>query len=108
MRENSIAPEPLTKLVWRFDTRISNDIHDDYDIFYSEQLSNPRTTGENVHLVERYLFEVGFLLLLLLLKSKLKLYFRQLKHRQQMLKINGNDSFRELKTIIIHDHKSKR
>lgn len=68
MAENPIAPEPLNKLVWRFDIRsrtspssvVVRDLEEGTNEWHSEQSSQttPYTTSENVHIVERYLLEV--------------------------------------------------
>ena len=68
MAEISAAPESLAKLVWQYDKRIftlpasvvvgkfDDEINEQYDEPLTIQ--NPFTTGENVHIVERYLLEV--------------------------------------------------
>ena len=65
MAENSIAPESLTKLVWRIGNLTSpaqdalEDHEGEHENYYSEQTIYSKTsTGENVHLIERYLSEV--------------------------------------------------
>ena len=70
MTDISIAPESLTKLVWRFtgtslspsSTVIVEDLdgepNDYYPIESLSSKSDTYTTGENVNLIERYLLEV--------------------------------------------------
>ena len=68
MAEISAAPEPLAKLVWRFDKTIHASplsiVVDNSDEATNEQYAEPLTvpnsytTGENVHIIERYLLEV--------------------------------------------------
>ena len=68
MAEISAAPESLAKLVWQYDKRVFTSpgsvVVGNFDEEINEQYDGPLTgqnsftTGENVHIVERYLLEV--------------------------------------------------
>lgn len=68
MTDTVVAPEPLSKIVWRVNKKfdqssvVNIENGQDYNQYQSPSVYSSTGAGENVNIAERYLFEVIFFL----------------------------------------------